>query len=322
MILITGCGGNFGKKLVTRLLNDQHKVRGLAPEKPRDMDPRLDFITGTPLEEGILKKALAGVETVIHLYDIKGTKRHSRRMMKKGNILATRNLLAEAEKAGVKKVLFLSSYEVYGRSKKIPTRPDDLKKPKSRYGKDKLKAERICMEYIKKGSMAITIFRPALIIGPGTNNPIVLIGLLMALGMGEDNRLFVAGGGDTKFQLLHPDDAMEAFVLALGSPVSAGKVYNLGSDNVMTQMEQTVKIKELAQLDCSIKHLSAGKTKFLSRFLRPFKLSYLTKEHVFYMLNNMLLDCQKIKNDLQWQPTKTNMDILHETVEWYERDKL
>ncbi|MBN1531528.1 MAG: NAD(P)-dependent oxidoreductase [Spirochaetes bacterium] len=322
MVLVTGCGGFLGKKLVTRLLNENVQVRGLTPSKTGDMDPRVELIVGSPLDERLLRKACEGVDTVFHLYDIKGTKHHSRSEMKKTNIQGTRSLLAASERAGVKKFLFLSSYEVYGTTKKIPTRQDDPKRPRTAYGKDKLRAEMICTEYLKRGTMAITVFRPALIIGPGTNNPVVLIALLMALGMREDNRLYVAGNGDTKFQLLHPDDAVEAFVSAMKTPAAAGKIYNLGSDNVMTQMDQTVKIKELAQLDSVIRHLSSFKTKFLSSILRPFKVNYLTKEHVFYLLNNMLLDCQTAKNDLAWEPKRINTEILLETIRWYENEKL
>jgi nucleoside-diphosphate-sugar epimerase len=322
MVLVTGCGGFLGKKLATRLLMENVQVRGISPDRPRDLDPRVELIVGNPLDERLMRKACEGVDTVFHLHDIKGTKHHSRMEMKKANIQGTRSTLTIAERAGVKKFFFLSTYEVYGSTKKIPTRQDDPRRPKSRYGKDKLKGELACMDFMKKGTMAVTIFRPAPIIGPGTNNPVVLIALLMALGMGEDNRLYVAGNGDTKFQLLHPDDAIEAFVKAMKAPAAAGAVYNLGSDNVMTQMEQTVKIKELAQLDSVIRHLSSNKTKFLSTALRPFKVSYLTKEHVFYLLNNMLLDCQKAKTDLAWEPGKTNTEILLETIRWYENEKL
>lgn len=322
MILVTGCNGNLGRRLVARLAKENEKVRGLALYKPKNMDPSVEVIVGNPLEEGILKKACDGVDTVFHLMDVKGTRHYSRGQMKKINIRGTRNILAAAEKAGVKKFIFMSTYEVYGKTKKIPTRPDDRKKPIIKYGRDKLKAELICQEYIKKDTMSITILRPALVVGPGTGNPVVLIALLMALGMGDDNRLFVAGNGDTRFQMLHPDDAVEAMILSHKTAAAKGKIYNLGSDDVPTQMEQTIKVKELAKLDCTVRHISSGKAKFLYRILRPFKLSYHTKEHVFYLLNNMLLDCQHAKAELKWEPEKTNIDIILETIRWYENDKL
>lgn len=321
MILVTG-SGNLSKRLVAKLLNENEKVRCLVLDRPKDLNPAAEVIVGNPLDEATVKKAFQGIDAVFHLLDVKGTKRLSRGRMKQINIKGTRNLLAAAEKAGVKKFIFLSTFEVYGRSKKIPTRTDDRKKPITRYGRDKLKAEAVCQEFIKKGTMSVTIVRPAMVIGPGTGNPVVLIALLMALGMGDDNRLFVAGNGDTKFQLLHPDDAVDAIILAWKTDAARGKIFNVGSDNVPTQMEQTVKIKELAKLECTVRHLSPGKAKMLYRLFRPFKLSYLTKEHVFYLLNNMLLDCQHAKSDLKWEPKKNNIDILLETIRWYETEKL
>jgi len=322
MILITGSGSLTGKTLLNRLIQQGQKVRCLDFEKPKVLPKGVDFITGDVLDEALLKKACHGVTDVFHFMDIKDAKHYGRRYMKKINIRGTENLLFAAARAKVGKFMFLSSYEIYGRSKKIPIRQDDRKKPVTRYGKDKLKAEKICNEYIKKGDMAITIIRPALTIGPGTDNPIILITLLMALGMADANRMYISGNGDNRFQLIHPDDVVEALLLARESEKAAGKVYNLGSDNVPTQMEQVVKMMELAKLDCTIRHLSPGYTKFLSFIMKPFKVSYLNKEHLVLLLNTILMDCQVAKDDLGWEPVKTNLEILLETIKWYKEEKL
>ena len=322
MVLVTGCNSLTGQKLVEKLLTDGNKVRCFDFEKPGDLTKNVDFIEGDLTDIITLQKVCKDVDVIFHLQGMPIKNQHSRKVMNKNNVQGTQNIITIAHKLQVEHFYFLSSYEIYGKTKGSPTKPDDRKKPNTLYGKDILKAEKYCWEVQKKNQLPITIFRPARIIGPGTDDPLVLITLFMALGMDNANRLYLAGNGDNKFQLLHPEDAADAIFKAFKKGNTAGRIYNLGSDNVHTQMEQIVKIKETSQLDCEIKNLSPDFTKFLSIILKPFNIHYLTKEHVIMLLNNVLLDCQDVKQDLAWQPQHDNIQIMLETIEWYKKEKL
>ena len=321
MILITGSNSYLGCKLLKRLLGAGNNIRCLDLYQPKDLPQGVEFFQGDVLDEIVLKKALNGVKTVFHFMDVTNPRKTGRRYMKRINVNGTKKILDAAKRAKVKRFFFLSSYEIYGKHKELPIRQDARKRPTTRYGRDKLKAEAACWAYIKS-DMEVTIFRPAVICGPGIDDPIILITLFMALGMDDANRLYIAGDGDTRFQLLHPDDAVEAFMRAFLKDETKGKLYNLGSDNVPTQMELIVHIKDEAKLNVTIKHLTPKKTKILSFLLRPFKINYLTREHLYMLFNNILLDCQLAKKDLGWQPTKDNVQIITETIEWYKKEKL
>ena len=322
MFLVTGCNSLLGRSLIKRLLKGGAAVKGLDLWREGDYPENLEFAEGSVLDYELLLAFSRGVEVIYHLMDIKNSSRFGRRFMKRINVTGTENIIAAAKENNIKKIVYLSSADVYGKPRAMPVRQDDPKKPVTRYGKDKLRAERICWRYIEKEKIDITIFRPTLIAGPGVEDPLMLIILYMALAMGDANRLYVAGDGDSMFQLIHPDDVVDALTSAYSIPDTKGKVYNLGSDNVPTQMEQVVKIRELAKLDCQTKRLSPLATKVLSFLLRPLNVNYLTREHVIFILSNFVLDCVMAKRDLKWYPRKDNIDILVETIEWYEREKL
>lgn len=324
MILVTGSSSLLGVRLVKKLVDEGEKVRCLDLEKSRDIPIRAEFIEGDILDDNTIGKLCKGIEMIVHLMDVKSPKRHGRRYMRKINIKGLRKLISAAQTAGVKKMIFLSSYEVYGTVENLPVGEYDLKKmkPLTRYGKDKLKAEKICLEAIKANKMNIAIFRPSPMMGPGTRNPITLITLLMAMGMEEANRIYVVGHGENRFQLLHPEDAADALYLAYKKGTAYGKIYNLGSDDVPEQMELLTTVKEKARLDSRIMHLSSKKAKFRSFFLRPFKIDYLNKGHVMYLLTDLILDCTAAKSDLGWQPKYGNVNIVLETIEWYRKEKL
>lgn len=322
MVLVTGSNSLLGRTLVKRLLDSGERVRCLDLEKPKNLPSGVEFVQSNIIADTALDKILHKADAVFHLLDVKSPRHAGRRLMKKINVKGTRILLDAVYAAGVKKFIFQSSYEVYGSIDKFPSSESAPSKPETRYGKDKLEAEKFCQSYIKEDKMDITIFRPSPLVGPGTKNPITLITLLMALGMEEANRIYVAGHGENRFQLLHPEDAASAFMLAYASPLSKGKVYNLGSDNVPMQIEQVLAAKDGAKLDSTMKHLSTSYTKLLSVLLKPFKINYLNRGHVMYLLSNLVLDCRVAKNELGWKPTHENVDIILETIKWYREEKL
>lgn len=322
MVLVTGCGSMLGRAVVGKLLAAGEAVRCHDLEKPGDLPAGVEFQRGDLLDELSTAKLCRGIDAVFHLLDVKSPRHHGRRYMRRVNVTGTGMLVQSTKAAGVRKFIMASSYEVYGRTVKSPTDEAARLKPATRYGRDKRRAEQLLQPYIKDGGMDITIFRPAPLVAPRTRNPITLITLLMAMGMEEANRVYVAGTGESRFQLLHPEDAAAALVAAYRSPVSKGKIYNLGSDNVPTQMEQVGEIKKRANLDCAIKYLAPSTARFLSIALRPFKIDFLTRGHVIYLLSNLILESKAAKNDLAWRPKYGNLDMIFETIEWYRKEKL
>lgn len=322
MVLITGCNGLLGRTLAKNLMSRNIPVRGLDFWKVKESPEVTEFFEGSILDIELVQKACEGVDTVYHLLDIENSSHYSRRFMKKVNINGTENILMSALENSVKKVIFLSTAKVYGQPDEMSIKENDKISPDTPYGKDKVKAEKICTKYIEQNGMNITIFRPTTIAGPGIDDTMILIILYMALGMDDSNRLYIAGDGDSRYQLVHPEDVVSAFILAAATDSSRGKVYNLGSDCVPTQMEEVVKVKELAGLNCSIKHLSSFYAKVLSFILRPLNINYLRKEHLVFILSNFYLDCEKAKMDLKWLPAKDNIQIFLETINWYRSEKL
>ncbi len=322
MSLVIGCNSFVGRSLAKRLLQKGAPVRGMDFWRDERAPEKLEFIEGSVLDYDLLLEACAGVDVVYHLMEVRHPSRYGRRFMKKINVTGTENVIRAALEKQVQKIIVLSTADIYGKPKAIPVKHDDPKKPVSAYGRDKLRAEKICWRYIEKHGADITIFRSTFIAGAGVDDPMILIMLYMALALGDANRLYVAGDGDSLLQMIHPDDVVDAFLAAVTSPRSRGKAYNIGSDNVPTQIEQVVKLKELAKLDCYIKHLNPRCTRFLSLILRPLNIPYLSKEHILGLLSNIVLDCSRAKREINWYPRKDNIDILVETCAWYEREKL
>jgi dTDP-glucose 4,6-dehydratase len=114
---------------------------------------------------------------------------------------------------------------IYGHAQSVPIREDHPAEPLGEYGRSKLASEALCRRYREKG-MAISIFRPRLIIGPGR------LGILAKLFRLIDAHLPVPmiGSGRNAYQFVSVFDCAAAARLAWEAGVPNGE-YNLGSDD-------------------------------------------------------------------------------------------
>ena len=318
MVLITGSNSLLGKALVEKFTQNGEKIRCYDQYKPEIIPDGVEFIQGDLFTIKRLSLACKGVDTVIHLMDKNRAHKIGRKKMKKINITGTQNLLSVVKKLKIKRFIFLSTYAVYGKTKSFPLKEEDKKKPFTAYGKDKLKAEILCEAFAKKNKINLSVLRPSVITGPDVKNSSILITLYMAMGLGNDNVMYISGDGDTKFQLLAPEDAADAFykVYKAGAKTH-GITFNIGSDNVPTQMEQIVKIKEKKKLDFAVKHISKLQAIFYSILFKPSKVNYFTREHFLFIFYSVYLDSHRLKTITDWVPKKDNLDIMSETVDWY-----
>lgn len=120
-VLITGGTGSFGSAVVDRLIKDK-KVGRLVifsrdEKKQHDMrvkyrdEKRLDFVVGDVRDRTAVRSALRGIDTVFHAAALKQVPTGEFFPMEviRTNVLGTENVFAEAEEAGVKKVVLLST---------------------------------------------------------------------------------------------------------------------------------------------------------------------------------------------------------------------
>lgn len=136
-ILITGGSGFFGRAFIRRVLHDDLTDRVCVFSRSEwaqaqmrtefNDDPRIRWFIGDVRDRDRLRRAMEGVETVIHAAALKRIEvgHYNPSEMVKTNVLGTMNVIEAATDAGVGKVLFLSTdkacqpISAYGQSKAI-----------------------------------------------------------------------------------------------------------------------------------------------------------------------------------------------------------
>lgn len=139
------------------------------------------------------------------------------------NVVGTFNVLQTALEAGVQRVVFTSSREVYGERSEMPTAESSPLNPKNAYGVSKAAGEMYCRVYQTLG-LEVAILRLANVYGPFDRGRVIPNFTENAL---RDAPLIVYGGRQV-FDLIWVDNVVEA-LLRVGLGEYCSQPINIGS---------------------------------------------------------------------------------------------
>jgi UDP-glucose 4-epimerase len=213
-ILVTGISGNLGRGLLRRL-HKVHTVIGLDRRplhgRPKDVELHLLDIRKKKVEELFRRPGAAPLDALIHMAIV-----HDPRLAQAEhhsfNVLGTKAVLGFAARYGVKKVVVLSSANIYGPS---PDNDNFLSEDAPLLGsqrfaeiRDLIEVDMFAQQFMwKHPEVETVILRPVHIVGPTIKNaPSNYLRL---------ERPWTMAGFDPMVQLLHQDDLAQAMEKAL-----------------------------------------------------------------------------------------------------------
>lgn len=179
---VTGSTGLLGSNLIHLLAAQGHQVRALARSKQK-ADQILagtgaEVVIGDMEDIGDFAPQMAGCDVLFH------TAAYFREYFGPGdhwakleaiNVKGTIRLLEEAERQGVKKVIYVSSSGVIGStpdgSPGDETTPPDRQLDQSLYFKSKVVAELAIADWLKTHPLPVVLILPGAIFGPGDSGP-------------------------------------------------------------------------------------------------------------------------------------------------------
>lgn len=204
-VFVTGGSGFVGSEVIRQLLAAGHEVRSLVhSRKATASEAGLELWPGDATQPETLTGALAGCDAVIHLIGIIREFPEKQITFQRLHIEATRNVLSEANRQGVKRYLHMSANG---------TRPDGV----AEYHQSKWAAE----ELVRLSGLDTTIFRPSLIFGPGDAFVNMLANIIRRTPI-----VPVIGDGEYQMSPVAVANVATGFVRALTQPESIGEIYH------------------------------------------------------------------------------------------------
>jgi nucleoside-diphosphate-sugar epimerase len=212
-VLVTGGTGVVGKPAIDHLLEHGHQVRLLSRSAAEDVRLWAQGVEAYPASVGdaeSLHGAADGCDAVLH---IAGIVREDppEATFERVNVQGTRNLLAEARRASVRRFIYVSSL--------------GAERGDSDYHRSKVAAE----EAVRGYSGEWLILRPGNVYGAGDEVISLLLKMVRTLPA-----VPVIGGGDQRFQPIYAEDLGEALAMAVERDHLQGEVLELGGEEITT----------------------------------------------------------------------------------------
>jgi len=221
-ILVTGATGFIGRRLVRALTAESFQVRCLVRRPDAVLPDGVEAVTGDILERRNLGAALAGIDTAYYLVHAMAGGRAG---FERRDRETAENFTAAAEKAGVRRVIYLGGLGKTG---------DDL----SEHLASRLEVAKILLA----GKFQTTFLRAAVIIGAGGASYEMVRGLVERLPVMITPR-WVA----TRCQPIAVGDVIAYLVGCLKDERTTGATFDIGGPEILSyqeMMERFARIEE------------------------------------------------------------------------------
>jgi dTDP-L-rhamnose 4-epimerase len=280
-VLVTGGAGFIGRHLARNLLRRGYRVRVLdslteqvhgadgSPGEsslPAELRGNVGLIVGDVRDAETLEKALAGVQSVVHLAAEVGVGQSMYAIERyvSVNDLGTAALLQRVSERPLRRIVVASSMSVYGEGlyrdadgklvedatrrhavsrswdpvdaagrKLTPVATPEWKRPNlaSVYALTKYMQERMTLTVAAAYGIEAVALRLFNVYGPGQalSNPYTGVLAIFASRLANGQPPLLFEDGHQRRDFVHVDDVAEAFALALEHPGAVGEVYNIGS---------------------------------------------------------------------------------------------
>jgi UDP-glucose 4-epimerase len=316
--LITGGAGFIGSHLAEKLLKEWHQVTvidDLSTGQMRNVmhlrdNPSFKLVIDTITHDMVMDRLISECDIVVHLAAAVGVQLIVRNPVHtiETNILGTRAVLQTAARYR-KKVVLISSSEIYGKGVKVPFAEEDdrLLGPTTRvrwsYADSKAIDEYLGFAYHKQHDLPVVVARLFNTVGPRQTGQ---YGMVIPRFVGQALRgedLTVYGDGSQTRCFCNVHDTVQALMLLSASDRAIGEVYNVGSTEEITILDLARKI--LTQL---------GRTPTSIRII-PYDQAY---EPGFEDMMRRVPDITKIHAAVGWSPTSPLAQTLDQIIAYHQ----
>ncbi|ABW15630.1 NAD-dependent epimerase/dehydratase [Parafrankia sp. EAN1pec] len=305
-VLVTGGAGFIGSHLVVRLISNPtvEKVTvldALTYAGHRDnlapvaASPKLEFVEGNILDADLLASLMDGQDGVAHL----AAESHvDRSFLEAGNflltnVLGTQRVLDAALAAGVRRIVHVSTDEVYGSWPSGAATEVDPVRPTFPYSASKAASDLATLAHFRSYGTPVSVTRSSNCYGPAQHPEKIIPLFVTRLLQGLEVSLH--GHGQHLRNWLHVEDNCAGIELVLrgGQP---GEIYNLGGGTDLTTHQLTALLLELCGADWSAVSYVPDRT------ANDYRYS---------------MDSSKAMSVLGYRPVRGLRESLVETVQWY-----
>jgi nucleoside-diphosphate-sugar epimerase len=302
--LVTGGAGFIGSHLAEELVRRGERVRvvdSLITGKRQNLVhvSGVDFIEGDLADLAVAKRAVQGIDFVLHQAAIPSVPRSVQDPITSNtaNIDASLNVLVAARDAGVKRVVYAGSSSAYGDAPTLPKVETMPTAPLSPYALQKLVAEQYCRMFTRLYALETVTIRYFNVFGPrqDPSSPYSGVISLFISALCEGRRPTIYGDGGHTRDFTYVANVVDGVLRACEAKGASGEVINVATGGRVS----------LNQLFQTIRDLVGARVEPIYADPRPGDV------------RDSQADIAKARRLLGYTP-KVNFDEgLQKTIEWY-----
>lgn len=310
-VMITGTNGFVGQALCAEAIRRGLRIKCVKRSVCELHAGAEGAVVGAIDGETDWTDALRGVDIIIHLaarvHVMQETAADPLAEFLRVNLHGTANLARQAARAGVKRLVYVSSIGVNGKRTEGAQAfsEGDAPHPHDDYSLSKWQAEQALQQISRETGLEVVIVRAPLVYGPAAKGNFSK--LLSAIERGIP--LPLAGVHNAR-SLVYVDNLVDALIVCATHPAATGQTY-LVRDGADVSTAQLVEMIALA-----LGHNSHS-FYFPPMLLRAAAAVLGRSDQADKLLASLRVNDAKIRNELGWKPPCTMEQGLRATADWY-----
>jgi nucleoside-diphosphate-sugar epimerase len=302
--LVTGGAGFIGSHLAEELLRRGEQVRvadSLITGHRKNLAhlSGIDFVEGDLADLAVAKRAVDGIEYVLHQAAIPSVPRSVEDPLtsNRANIDATLNVLVAARDAGVKRVVYAGSSSAYGNTPTLPKHEDMPTHPLSPYALQKLVGEQYMQMFTSLYGLETVTIRYFNVFGPrqDPSSPYSGVISIFARALLENKSPTIYGDGEQTRDFTYIANVVDGVLRAVKALGASGQVVNVATGSSISLNQLFASMREIlgSSLDVAYAPVRSGDVK------------------------DSLADITRARNLLGYEPSVSFEAGLKKTIEWY-----
>ena len=302
--LVTGGAGFIGSHLSEELVRRGHTVRvadSLITGKRSNLDHvhGVEFLEGDLADEAIARRAVEGIEYVLHQAAIPSVPRSVKDPIasNRANVDATLNVLVAARDANVKRLVFAGSSSAYGNTPTLPKHEGMPTNPLSPYALQKVIGEQYLQMFTALYGLETVSIRYFNVFGPrqDPSSPYSGVISVFATALLENRSPTIYGDGEQTRDFTYVANVVDGVLRACEAKDASGEVINVATAGRISLNDLFRKMRDIVGAQ-----------------VQPTYVESRTGD-----VRDSQADIGKARRILGYTPTVSFEEGLRQTIAWY-----
>lgn len=317
----------LGSHLAEQLIQAGHRVRALVrPGSDTTFLRQLgvECVPGDLCDFDSLFRAMQGIDSVFHAAAKVGDW-GTRQEFEKYTVTGTENVAQACMKAGIRRLVHVSSTSAYGHPSWDASSIDESCPLGEKfwvwddYTRGKVAAEKLLWKMYEVEKLPLTIVRPSWLYGP--RDRLTVNRMYRSL---LHKKVRIIGAGNNRMNTVYAGSVAHCCLLAATNEKALGQAYNTTCDGAITQREwfdlwaDTFQLpKPAATVPYALAFRAALVMEAMYRLAGSSKPPYITRYAVWLLGRPTFYVTDKAQRELGWKPVVSYAEGVRKTVDWY-----